>query len=147
MLTMIIREYRQNDRTAVEHIRFETYFLGKSGSLLVDNPKIFTKDIAYYLDKEPESCFVAEEKGKIVGYLLGCLDDKNHNESISAFLGKSIRKLFQLPLMSSKDRKFWWSKIKVIFLAISGKSDDAKFKTPKDSGHIHIIFFLRHEER
>lgn len=31
---------------------------------------------SYYTDREPESCFVADVDGKVVGYLLGCLDTK-----------------------------------------------------------------------
>jgi GNAT superfamily N-acetyltransferase len=135
---MIIRKYLPKDRSQVNYIQFETYFLGKSASLLVTDQKLINQDIRYYLDKEPESCFVVEDKGKVVGYLLGCLDDNNYDESISAFLGKSVIRLFQIPFMSPKDRKFWWSAIKMIFGAISGKSEDAKFKTPKNSGHIHI---------
>jgi GNAT superfamily N-acetyltransferase len=135
---MIIRQYKPRDRTQVEHIQFETYFLGKSGSLLGENRKLFNEGIKYYLDKEPESCFVAEKKGKVVGYLLGCLDDKNHNESVDKFLWKSIVLLLQLPFMSSKDRKFWSGPIKMVFNAVLGKSGDANFKTPYPSGHIHI---------
>lgn len=135
---MIIRKYKPSDRSQVEHIQFETYFLGKSASFLVTNPKRINTEIVYYFDKEKESCFVAEDKGKVVGYLLGCLDDKNHNESIASFFWKSLIRLFQLPFIPSKDRRFYWVQTKVIFFAITGKSEDAKFKTPENSGHIHI---------
>ncbi len=135
---MFIRKYQSSDRSQVEHIQFETYFLGKSASSFVVNQKRIHKDIDYYLTKEPESCFVAEEKGKVVGYLLGCLDDKNHNESIFQFFLKSLSSLFVIPFMHYKDRKFWWSRVKMIGTVVLGKSEDAKFSTPKDSGHIHI---------
>jgi GNAT superfamily N-acetyltransferase len=135
---MIIRKYKSSDRSQVEHIQFETYFLGKSGSIVGADRRMFNKSIGYYLDAEPESCFVAEEKEKVVGYLLGCLDDKKHNESILSYLGTSLVHLFQLPFMKSKDRRFWWSQIKVIFLVLFGLSEDAKFKTPENSGHLHI---------
>jgi ribosomal protein S18 acetylase RimI-like enzyme len=135
---MIIRKYQKSDYSSVEHIQFETYFLGKSGSLLVTNQKRFNKDIKYYLEKEPESCFVAEDNGKVVGYLLGCLDDNNNDESISAFFMKSLLRLFALPFMNRKDRRFWWSSTKMLFNAIIGNSEEMKFIPPKDSGHIHI---------
>jgi len=135
---MIIRKYKTKDCSSVEHIQFETYFLGKSGSMIATTPKRFNNEIKYYFDKEPESCFVAEDKGKVVGYLLGCLDDKNHNESIASFLGKSLVRLFQLPFMSSKNRKFFFGQIKGISFAVLGMSEDSKFKTPKNAGHIHI---------
>jgi GNAT superfamily N-acetyltransferase len=135
---MIIRKYRKSDRSQVEHIQFETYFLGKSGSLIATNPKRFHKEIRYYLEKEQESCFVAVNNGKVIGYLLGCLDDENHEESINAFLLKSIFLFFQLPFMNRKDRTFWFGTIKMIFGAILGKSEEKNFIPPKNSGHIHI---------
>jgi len=135
---MIVRKYMKSDRSAVENIQFETYFLGKSGSLLATDRKRFNKEIRYYLEKEPESCYVAEDKGKVVGYLLGCLDDKNNNESIYAFFFKTIGIFFQLPFMHKKDRNFWWGSIRMIFSAVLGKSEEKNFIPPKDSGHIHI---------
>jgi GNAT superfamily N-acetyltransferase len=135
---MIIRKYRDFDRSSVEHIQFETYFLGKSGKFIADNEKRFNKDIQYYLDNEQESCFVAEDKGQVVGYLLGCLDDKKHPLSIlKLYLQYSIL-IIQLPFMSSKDRRFWWSRIKFLFSALFKISKDAEFKTPKGAGHLHI---------
>ncbi len=135
---MIIRPYTQSDCSAVEYIQYETYFLGKSGRYLGDNAKRFHKDIAYYFEKEPQSCFVAVNNGKVVGYLLGCLDDKNHNESLYDFVWKSMKMFFQLPFMHKKDRTYWWGTIRMVFDAILGKSGDANFKTPPNSGHIHI---------
>ena len=135
---MIIRKYISSDRTQVEHIQSETYFLGKSSGPFVTDKKRIHKDISFYLEKEPESCFVAVDKNKVVGYLLGCLDDKNHGESNFQFLVKSLANLFIIPFMDKKDRRFWWARTKMIFYAVSGRTEDAKFKTPKDSGHIHI---------
>lgn len=135
---MIIRKYQPKDCSQVEHIQFETYFLGKSAGLFVTNAKRIHDDIRYYLEKEPESCFVAEHQGKVVGYLLGCLDDRNHDESIFQFVTKSLSKLFIIPFMDKKDRRFWWARIKVLGIAIFGGSEDSGFITPKDSGHIHI---------
>lgn len=138
MTVMIIRPYRTEDRAAVEHIQFETYFLGKSGSHLLTNKKRFHKEIAYYLEKEPESCFVAEEKGCVVGYLLGCLDDRNHAEPIYHFVGKQLITTLQLPFMHPKDQKFWFGRTVFLLNAMIGQSEDGKFKTPPNAGHIHI---------
>jgi len=135
---MIIRKYHPKDRKAVERIQLSTFLLGMPIQPLLDNPNKLNDEIKYYLDKEPESCFVAEDKGKVVGYLLGCLDDKNHEESIVGFLGQSFIWLVSLPFMGIKDRKFYKGMIKMIFLAVLGKAGEAKFRTPKDSGHIHI---------
>jgi GNAT superfamily N-acetyltransferase len=135
---MIIRKYLPKDRSRVEYIHFETFLIGKPIRPFVTDQKRFDKEISYYLDKEPESCFVAEDKGKVVGYLLGCLDDKKHGESKIYFFLEGIVRLFQFPFMPSLDRRFWWGRMKVIFYVIFGMSEDAKFITPKDSGHLHI---------
>jgi len=135
---MIIRKYKPSDRKAVEFIQLSTYLVGKPIQPLMEHPEKLNKDIEYYLEHEQESCFVAVDKGKVIGYLLGCLDDKNHEESFAKFLGQSFIWLISLPFMGIKDRRFYKGTIKVIFLAVLGKAGESKFKTPKDSGHIHI---------
>ncbi len=135
---MIIRRYKPSDCTQVEHIQFETYFLGKSVGPFVTDKKRIHEDISYYIEKEPESCFVAEDKGKIVGYLLGCLDDNSHKESNFRFVIKTLSNLVFIPFMDKKDRRFWWARIKIISDALLGRSEDSRFKTPNNSGHIHI---------
>lgn len=135
---MIIRKYQSKDRKAVEFIQLSTYRIGKPIQPLMEHPEKLNKDVKYYFEQEPQSCYVAVSNGKVVGYLLGCLDDKNHEESIYAFVGAAIIALTKLPFIPSKDRKFYWGRIKVIFLAMLGKSAESKFKPPKDSGHIHI---------
>ncbi|MCF7866931.1 GNAT family N-acetyltransferase [Candidatus Woesearchaeota archaeon] len=135
---MIIRKYNSKDRKVVEHIHFETYFLGKSLSGFVDNKNYISEEIKYYLDKESQSCFVVEDKGNVVGYLLGCLNNKSHNDKMD-FILKIFKTIIRMLWMSKKDRKFWWGmQIKVIFNALIGKSDEFKINHPKNSGHIHI---------
>lgn len=145
---MKIRKYNSKDRKAVEHIQFETFFLGKSLNGYVDNKKYISQETKYYLEKEPQSCFVAEENGKIIGYVLGCLNNKNHDE-IKDFKILILKTLFRLFIMSKKDRKFWWGRtFKTTFNAMTKKSDEFKIKSPKDCGHIHIlIYFQKLEER
>ena len=103
---MIIRKYQPKDRSRVEYIHFETFLIGKSIRPFVNDQKRFDEEIKYYLDKEPESCFVVEDKSKVVGYLLGCLDDKKNDEGTVKYFLKHLIILFQLPFMSSKDIKF-----------------------------------------
>ena len=133
---MKLRKYRNSDRTSVEDIQLKTYLLGKP--LDIVNKKWIHDGIKYYLEKEPESCYVAEDDGKVVGYLLGCLDDKNHEEKIFSYLGKVYGKIPLLPFMHNYDRKFSLGLINFMNAVLVGKSEDKKFSTPKNSGHIHI---------
>ena len=133
---IIIRNYNSKDRAAVENIQLKTYLLGKP--LDIKTKKWIHKGISYYLEKEPQSCFVAEDKGKVVGYLLGCLNDKNHEEKILSYLGKVYGKIPLLPFIHKSDRKFCLGLISFMNSVLLGKSGDKKFTTPKNSGHIHI---------
>ncbi|HVM98557.1 MAG TPA: GNAT family N-acetyltransferase [Candidatus Acidoferrales bacterium] len=72
-----IRPYAISDREAVRSICFATGFMGepvdwlwRDGASFAD---LFTR---YYTDREPESLWVAERDGKVVGYLSGCVDSK-----------------------------------------------------------------------
>lgn len=133
---MIIRKYQPKDKDSVNYIQLQTYLLGKP--LDVKNKKLINDSIKYYLDEEPQSCFVAEDNGKVVGYLLGCLDDKNHEENMFDYVWKIYNKIFVLPLMHKSDRRFWKGQIKAITNAILRRSEEANLKHPKDAGHIHI---------
>lgn len=75
MAKALIRPYRAEDRDAVRRICFDTALLGES---IADQYRDFESlaDIltSYYTDKEPESQLVAEQDGRVVGYLLACRD-------------------------------------------------------------------------
>ncbi|MCF7871551.1 GNAT family N-acetyltransferase [Candidatus Woesearchaeota archaeon] len=134
---MLIRKYNSKDRKAVENIQFETFFLGKSLKGFIDNKKYVAEEIKYYLEEEPENCFVAEENRKVVGYLLGCLNVRHDDRK--ELLSKLFKTIARSLWMSKKDRKFWcnWN-IKVIISAIFGKSDEINIKYPKNLGSLHI---------
>ena len=134
---MIVRKYNSKDRKAVEHIQFETFFLGKSLKGYVDNKKYVNEEIKYYLEEEPENCFVAEDNGKVVGYLLGCLNE-DHNDK-KEFMSKFFKIIIRSLWMSTKDRKFWWNwNINPAIRGIFGKSDEIKIEHPKNAASIHI---------
>jgi GNAT superfamily N-acetyltransferase len=134
---MLIRKYNASDRKQVEFIHFETGFLGNSMSKLLSNNKLWKKGIKYYLEKEPESIFLLEGEGKVIGYLLGCLDDKNNNETAN-FIFHNIENLIRSTFLDKKDRLFWRSQFMSLINTLLGLSEEIKFKTPENAGHIHI---------
>jgi len=133
---IIIRNYTKQDRVSVETIQLQTFFLGKP--LDIKDKKRIHRTIGYYLEEESESCFVAEENGKVIGYVLGCLDDKKNQESILSYVWVIYGKIFILPFMHKSDRKFWSGQIIGITHALFGKSGEKNFIHPKNAGHIHI---------
>jgi hypothetical protein len=86
-----IREYKPEDRNAVRSIAFETGFMGESIDWQWSDQKSFADLITnYYLNQEPESAFVAEKDGIVIGYLLGCIDSKKAKGSAAKEIGKII---------------------------------------------------------
>jgi GNAT superfamily N-acetyltransferase len=134
---MQIRKYTPSDRKQIEFIHFETGFLGSSMSGLLSNNSLWKKGIVYYLEKEPNSIFVLEDKTRIAGYLLGCLDDKKINKKTN-FVLHNIGNLVKSLFLPQKDKVFWRNQFMSLINTILGRSEEIKFKTPKNSGHIHI---------
>ena len=67
-----IAPFRSEHRAAVRKICCETAFLEKDRKLfLQDDGALADFLTCYYTDYEPESCFVAEAGGKVIGYVIG----------------------------------------------------------------------------
>jgi len=68
-----IRPYEQRDREVVRRICCETGFLGEPIDAVFSDREVFADFLTrYYTDIEPESSWVGEKNGQVVGYLLGC---------------------------------------------------------------------------
>ncbi len=91
-----VRPYRGTDREAVRAIAYSAGYMG-------DPPDWYWRDVtsfadiwtAYYTDCEPESAFVAESGGRVVGYLLGCVESARAPSPIVA-LGRQVIRRFLL---------------------------------------------------
>ena len=67
-----IRSYRDSDRESVRRLCCQTGFLGEPIDPVYEDRELFADFLTtYYTDHEPESSFVLEIEGEIVGYLLG----------------------------------------------------------------------------
>jgi GNAT superfamily N-acetyltransferase len=76
-----VRNYEARDREAVRWICCETGFMGEPVEAYFEGREVFADMwTLYWTDYEPESAFVAEVEGKVVGYLLGCLDSARQEE-------------------------------------------------------------------
>ncbi len=73
----IIRKYRPEDREAVREISWNTADKGRTVDLYFhDHEAVADILTRYYTDRSPESLWVAECNGAVVGYLTGCLDTR-----------------------------------------------------------------------
>ena len=73
--TVQVRPYEPRDREAVREICRRTGLKGDPTFRFFEDTGVLVAIYAdYYLDHEPDNCFVAEIDGKIVGYQLACRD-------------------------------------------------------------------------
>jgi ribosomal protein S18 acetylase RimI-like enzyme len=80
-MPLIIRPYIKSDRPAIRKIYGIDEFARPQ--LLQKYPQYseyLADDMSYYPDFEPESLFVAESKGQVVGALLGAIDTKRFEQ-------------------------------------------------------------------
>ncbi|MBL7151626.1 MAG: hypothetical protein ISS32_01395 [Candidatus Omnitrophica bacterium] len=111
MEEIIIRPYRQEDRLLVREIAWNTALMGEPAALFFDGKEVFTDFLTgYFLDYEPESCFVAQVNGRVSGYLLGTRD--------SVLLSRVFRdKILPRLLLRAIRKGIFLKKKNLIFLA------------------------------
>ena len=72
---VIVRPFAPGDREAIRKICRETGLKGDPTRLFFEDEEILPLlYVDYYLDYEPDACFVAEAGNRVVGYQIGSLD-------------------------------------------------------------------------
>ena len=72
-----VRPYEARDRAAVRQICADTADAGQPVESFFPDREVFADLLTnYYTQFEPQSTFVADNGGEVVGYLTGCLDTK-----------------------------------------------------------------------
>ncbi len=129
-----IRKYEPKDRKSIRDICCNTGFLGNPIDPIFGDRDLFA-DIytKYYLEKEPESIFIAEHRGSVVGYILGCKNSRD------------FQRYFILRILPLTAFKLIWryftrynqkERIYVRWLLFRSLRETPKI--PKDSAHLHI---------
>ncbi len=74
---LIIRKYKSGDKPSIREIACNTAFMGEPVEKFFTG-RIFIADFLtlYHTEYEPQSLFVAEKKGKVIGYLSGARSEK-----------------------------------------------------------------------
>jgi ribosomal protein S18 acetylase RimI-like enzyme len=89
-----IRAYRVADRAAVRAIAHRAGYMGEAADWYWRDATSFANVwTGYYTDREPESAFVAERAGAVVGYLLGCVDSMRAPSAGTLIAQQSIRRM------------------------------------------------------
>ncbi len=74
-----MRPFKEKDRESIRDICRQTGQKGNPARIFFEDEEIIPMLYAdYYIDYEPESCFVAEVDGKVVGYTIGCKDTRRY---------------------------------------------------------------------
>jgi hypothetical protein len=74
---VLIRQFRPDDRPDIFRICFGTAFYGQPmGPYMGDTELVCEFLLGYYMRFEAESFFVADDGGRVVGYLSGCLNTR-----------------------------------------------------------------------
>jgi ribosomal protein S18 acetylase RimI-like enzyme len=81
-IDVLIRPYEPRDRKAVRTICCDTADCGEAVENFFEDRE-FIADLVtrYYTDFEPQSSWVAETDGVVIGYLNGCLDPRRFNRA------------------------------------------------------------------
>lgn len=91
-----IRKYQQKERNAIREISVESSIWASSKNKLLNEEIIADLLTAYFLMYEPQSCFVAEREGEVIGYLLGSCNVANMRKVIiKKILPGLAKKIFQ----------------------------------------------------
>ena len=76
---VIVRVYEPRDQAALRQIACETADRGEPiGRVFPDHELIADLLTRYYTDYDPTAVWVAEEGGRLIGYLTGCLDSHRY---------------------------------------------------------------------
>ena len=74
---IIVRRYEPRDRAAVREICCDTADAGAPVERFFPDREVFADVLSrYYTDFAPATTWVAEQDGRVVGYLTGCLDTR-----------------------------------------------------------------------
>ncbi len=135
-LKTIIRSFTAVDRSALRKICADTAFMGEPVERFLASRELFADWATFfYTEYEPESIFLAEHNGKVIGYIMGCRDERRY---YAIFWQKVIPRLLRrsLPFLWAGygERVFLYNLLKS-FLRGEFKRPDFSKSYP---AHLHI---------
>ena len=129
-----IRAYQASDRATVRSIVFATGFMGDPVDWLWGDAKSFADLFTrYYTDREPESLFVAERAGTVVGYLSGSVDSGVSGGAAKREIGRLV---LQGALLRPRLAPFFWRSM--LDIARDRGAPDDVLGDARWPAHLHI---------
>jgi len=129
-----IRPYRAADRVGVREVAYRTGYMGEP-------PDWYWRDFtsfaniwtSYYTDREPESAFVAERQGRVVGYLIGCVESSRVLSPATALRREVMRRFL---LLRPGTARFLWRSL--LDAARQRPVPTGEVDDPRWPSHLHI---------
>ena len=111
-----VRPYQRRDRAQIRRIICATALRGRPLSAFFEDDRILVKlFLDYYLSYEPECCFVAESRNRVVGYIMGCKDTRRYLRVVLFRYGPQLLARLLLRLLTARYRRLttyrtlWWA--------------------------------------
>lgn len=98
---IIIRNFKPEEKKAIREISVQSSIFGEYTDQKLLNEEIIADLLtSYFIEYEPQFCFVAEKDSEVVGYLLGSSDvQKMHKVIRSKIMPELVKKAFQSGLI------------------------------------------------
>jgi len=129
-----IRSYRDRDRAAIQRLCCDTGFLGEPIDAVFQDRELFAELFTKpYLDHEPEWAWVAEDQGRVVGYLLGSVGKEFELALLRSGFQTTFKMVFRLAMgryaRHPRSRQF------IRWLLGSGFREQPRH--PRNAAHLH----------
>lgn len=136
-----IRNYQPKDRDDITNVCWRTGYMGENSAGHFDDPYLFGLLFClYYVDYEPENCFVAvdEESSQVIGYVLSSLNSERQEKQFrKKMIPKIIMRAFLYTIWRHHRtfRVFWH--FRKVFREDPGLSNKETLLAPYPA-HLHI---------
>lgn len=138
---IIIRPYKTGDRSDIRRICCDTGFLGNPVETIFNDREIFADLFtAPYLDREPHWAWVAENNGKIVGYLLGSVSPTFHRTLMLSGFQTTMKMIGRAAIGRYANHPR--SKHFIRWLLTNGYWEQPKY--PDNAAHLHFDIEKNH---
>lgn len=131
----MVRPFIPEDKEKIRALCCDTGYLGQPIDRIFQDRKLFADlNTKYYLKYEPDSCFVAEADGDIIGYVLGCKYPCKYSLIFYFFIAIPLfLKAFLKCFTKRYDKK---SRTYIKNIVFKGMKE--RPKRPKKAAHAHI---------
>jgi GNAT superfamily N-acetyltransferase len=128
-----LRPYRPADRAEIRRICADTGWLGKPIDPIFSDRELFADSLTnYYLDHEPDTCWVAVKDGHLIAYCFGCV----RPDQISRLNRKIQLKVGLRGVLKILTFRYDWKDLKFIWWILA-KADNEEPTSVEGAAHMH----------